>query len=926
MTRKFFPCCLIAVCWLQLTVYAQKRALTHDDVAGWNRLKDHEISPDGKWVAYQKGPDEGDDIVVLYEVSSGREFFIPRGSASQFTFDSRFLVCQIRPSLDSVRALKRLKKKKDDLPKDSLGLFDLRTKTIQKFPNVRSYKLPEKAGGWLAYLTVQDSVGGVKKQPSENTGFTLTVYNYENGRKQSFEFVKEYFFSENGETLTFYSTGAQRQFPSGIYCLFQAAEAVRPVYRSKGVYKDLHVSPDGSRLAFFHDGDTTKKAVPDYRLLYWNTTADSASVLLDNDHTFLREGWRLAGTGLRFSRDNSRLFFATQPLPVLGDTSLLDEEKAKLDIWNYKEGFLQTQQKVHSEGERKRAFDAVYVLSSGEVVQLEDETLTDIQTPKEGNSGFALGAFEAPEYQLSVQWEGSPVYKDIYTVDLSTGKRRLVAKKIKAEPMLSPQGHFGYWFDLQDTAWYAVEMATGALRKITSNTEVSFADEENDLPNYPAPYGIAGWLTDDSYILVYDRFDIWKIDPKNPDDKINLTKNGRSSSIVYRYVKTDPDELNIPAVGEILLKGRNKKTRQQGFFSMGLEGESNPKLLILEHAQLNFLKKAREADKCLITKETFQQFPDLQLSTLKFGKLQQVSKLNPQQSQFLWGSEELVEWTSLDGIRLEGLLFKPENFDPAQKYPMLVYFYEKNSDNFHKHWAPEYHRSTINFTFYTSRGYLVFVPDIVYKIGYPGESAINCVMPGVTALIEKGFVDKDRVGVQGHSWGGYQIAYMITRTQLFRAAEAGAPVPNMTSAYGGIRWETGLSRMFQYEHTQSRIGGSLWEYPLRFLENSPLFWLDKVQTPLLIMHNDADGHVPWYQGIELFVGLRRLGKPSWMITYNEQPHWPLLYPNRKDWAIRMQQFFDHYLKDAPMPVWMDKGVPAKEKGINYGLELTEDQH
>jgi dipeptidyl aminopeptidase/acylaminoacyl peptidase len=255
---------------------------------------------------------------------------------------------------------------------------------------------------------------------------------------------------------------------------------------------------------------------------------------------------------------------------------------------------------------------------------------------------------------------------------------------------------------------------------------------------------------------------------------------------------------------------------------------------------------------------------------------------------------------------------------------MMVYFYEQNADNFHNHITPEFGRSIINFTFYTSRGYVVFVPDIVYKIGYPGESAINCVMPGVTSLISQGFIDKDRIGVQGHSWGGYQIAYMVTKTQLFKAAEAGAPVPNMTSAYGGIRWQTGLSRMFQYEHTQSRIGGSLWEYPLRFLENSPLFWLDKVNTPLLIMHNDADGHVPWYQGIELFSALKRLGKPTWMISYNDQPHWPLRYPNRKDWTTRMQQYFDYYLMDAPAPLWMTEGVPAVEKGINYGLELSED--
>jgi dipeptidyl aminopeptidase/acylaminoacyl peptidase len=220
---------------------------------------------------------------------------------------------------------------------------------------------------------------------------------------------------------------------------------------------------------------------------------------------------------------------------------------------------------------------------------------------------------------------------------------------------------------------------------------------------------------------------------------------------------------------------------------------------------------------------------------------------------------------------------------------------------------------------------VIFNPDIEYSVGYPGESAFNCVIPGVTSLVEKGFIDKDNIGVQGHSWGGYQIAYLVTKTDIFKAAESGAPVPNMISAYGGIRWWTGLSRQFQYEHTQSRIGGTPWEYPARYIENSPIFNIDKINTPLLIMHNDADGHVPWYQGIEFFVSLRRLGKPSWFLNYNGEPHWPLKMQNRKDFNIRMAQFFDYYLKGDAKPVWMEKGVTPMQKGIQQGYELMPSE-
>lgn len=272
------------------------------------------------------------------------------------------------------------------------------------------------------------------------------------------------------------------------------------------------------------------------------------------------------------------------------------------------------------------------------------------------------------------------------------------------------------------------------------------------------------------------------------------------------------------------------------------------------------------------------------------------------------------------GDTLNGLLVKPAGFDASQKYPLIVNFYEKLSDGLHQHRAPSFGRSQISPVQYASRGYVVFMPDIPYRIGYPGESAYDAILSGVTYLIQRGGIDAKRMALQGHSWGGYQTMYLLTRTNLFKCAEAGAAVGNMTSAYGGIRWESGLSRHFQYEHQQSRIGGSLWEKPLNYIENSPLFNLHKVETPVLLLHNDKDGAVPFEQGIELFTGLRRLQKPTWLLNYNEEPHWPVKLPNRIDFQTRMQQFFDHYLLGEPQPRWMKNGIPPVEKDLPSGLK------
>jgi dipeptidyl aminopeptidase/acylaminoacyl peptidase len=502
---------------------------------------------------------------------------------------------------------------------------------------------------------------------------------------------------------------------------------------------------------------------------------------------------------------------------------------------------------------------------------------------------------------------------DVYTVDTRTGARRRVAERIPFDPQLSPGGRYVLYFG-RDRRWHAFDNTTGRTADLTGRVAARFDQETWDTPSDPAPWGVAGWTEGDRSVLIYDRYDVWEMDPAGRRPARMVTDSaGRRARTVLRWVDLDPDERAIDPRQPLLLRAFNEETKASGFFRDRLDSNAPPVMLAMEDRQVGAPSRARDAEVYLWTRQTVSESPDLWVSGPSFTDARRMSAANPQQSGYRWPTVELVKWRSEDGADLQGLLYKPEGFNPAKKYPMVVYFYESLSDNLHQY-RMDVPRNTIQPTLYASNDYLVFMPDIHYTTGYPGQSAMRSIVPSVRSLVARGFVDSAKVAIQGQSWGGYQVAYMITRTPMFAAAMAGAPVANMTSAYGGIRWQTGLARAFQYEHGQSRIGATPWQNRDLYIENSPLFAADRITTPLMIMHNDADGAVPWYQGIEMFVALRRLGKEVYLINYNGDEHNPTKRANQIDLAIRMMQFFDHHLKGRPAPEWMRRGVPFLERG------------
>jgi dipeptidyl aminopeptidase/acylaminoacyl peptidase len=927
MQRIIFTCLLaLTAVATALAQPATKKALDHADLDRWKTIEKTQLSDDGRWISYELRTLEGDPELVLYDGLHSKEIRFSRAQDAAISADSRYLVFRIKPSVDTLREQRRRKVKKEDLPRDTLAVYQLANARLEKIPDLKSYYLPRRWSGWLAWsheaAIVPESKSDTtktekKKKESAENGTRLIIRHLESGAETAVGYVTAVAMAERQPAFLLASTGSDSSFLSGVYRFNPENRQLKPIYTGKAKFKNLVLDEQGLQAAFLADRDTTKARIRPWDLYFQAPGQDSATLSVGAYSEFMPETWAMSEHGaLRFSKDGSKLFFGIAPEPILQDTTLLDDEIVNVEVWRYDEPRLHTQQKVQLEQEKKRNYLCVLHTAEHRVTQLGDLLVPEIRTGNENNAPVALGFNEQP-YLMETSWTGGPACRDVYVTDVSDGSRMLVQKGLCAVPALSPSAQYLVWYLRSDSAWYAYSITDKTTRQIAGNATAPFHNEESDTPALPGPYGIAAWGENDAFVLIYDRYDLWKIDPAGRQSPQRLSK-GREAKKAYRYINPDPDKRFVTATDRLLLHTFEDQNKYQGYAWLEL---GNAQLRQIQSGAYTFERnptKARNADKWLFTRENFQVFPDLLYSS-DLVTFKQVSNANPQQKDYRWGTIERFEWTAADGQKLQGLLAKPEGFDPKKQYPMIVNFYERSSDGLYQHRAPAPHRSTINYTFYTSRGYLVFNPDVPYREGYPGESAFNSVISGTTSLIDKGFVDKSRIGLQGHSWGGYQGAYLITKTDLFRCAEIGAPVVNMISAYGGIRWESGVVRQFQYEQQQSRIAGSLWEYPLRYIENSPIFTMDKVNTPVLILHNDKDGAVPWYQGIEMFTALRRLGKPAWMLNYNDEPHWPVKLQNRKDFQRRMQQFFDHYLIDAPLPPWMERGVPAIEKGVRQGF-------
>lgn len=907
-----------------------KRPLTHDDYDSWKRIQGQQISPDGAWVAYQATPQEGDGELIVRNVAQGTEYRQPRGAQARFAPDSATLVFLIAPPEEEVEAARDADTDSEDMPKNALGIMSLADGAVTRIERIQSFELPADSGDFVAFLhegpTSEESEaseeaaeGGEEEAEAEGDeddakdkdyGTTLTVRSLADGSDWTAADVLTYEVTDDGAMVVYTVSSEQSPEADGVYVYEPGADAGTAVLTGVGNYERLAFDDEQARLAFVTDRDDYAADEPTFNLYGWTTGADTAELWVSHERTAgFPAGMAVSNlSGVSFSDDGTIVEFGIKEIPEpQPEEDEDDEERAVFDLWSWDDPYPQPQQMEILDRVQEETWESVYHLDSGRFVQLADEAVPDVRLSDDGDVAFAQT--NVP-YTREISYYGQ--FNDVYVIDPTSGDRTLVAEKIFRGANMSPGGNYVTWFGMEDYDWYLYDVAAGTTHNLTETLEVRFDREDWDTPQAAGSYGIAGWLEDDAGVLIYDRYDIWLLRPDGSEARMITEGYGRANDISLRYLRLDFDEDAIDPTAELLLDATNEETMATGFFRDSVDGTAEPREVVMVDRSIGRPTKARNADVFMYTRSAFNEYPDIWVSGPDFDGTR-VSDLGAQMDSFLWGEAELRDFYSADGLPLKGILIKPENFDPNRQYPLMVYIYETLHQGLHsfRHPSPG---TSVNASYYASNDYVMWMPDIEYGTGYPGKDALKCVLPGINMLIGEGIVDRERIGIQGHSWGGYQISYMVTQTDIFAAAEAGAPVSNMTSAYGGIRWASGMVRQFQYEQTQSRLGASLWEVPLRYVENSPIFWADKIETPLLILHNDEDGAVPWYQGIEFIMALRRLEKPAWMFNYNGEAHGLRERVNQEDYTVRMQEFFDHFLKDETPPLWMVEGIKAWEKG------------
>jgi dipeptidyl aminopeptidase/acylaminoacyl peptidase len=908
---------------------AAPRPIGLQDILAWKAIGSAELSADGGWFMYRLTPLEGEGEAVIRQTRGDRELRFPIGEAPRFggpagagfSSDAKWAAFLSYPGSKEMKALRKERKR----VMTTAVLVDLATGEKTEFEKVRSLAFSGENPRFVALHRYAPE--SQEKEKDKWTGTDLVLRELASGKEINIGNVAEFAFDRDGKKLAML-IDAQGQAANGLLIRDMASGAVLPLDNDKASYKSLTWTEKGEALAVLKG-----KEDKGYEDKLWSVVAFSGlqnpkgpqKIVYDPaaDKDF-PEGltvspnrapvWTESFDGLLFGihevkkkkdaakKDESGREGEKEadPAPAPKPDDLADEDIPDLVIWHGKDGRLQSMQQVQEQRDKTFSYLSIYRVKEKTFLRLADDDLRQVQpAPKHR---FAVGQ-DSRAYELDANLDGRR-FQDIYVVDLATGARRLALEKCRY--------FYGPLYDgtrllyYQDKHFHTYDMATGRSVNITKDVPASFVNEDDDHnvvdpPDYPV-----GSALDGLNVLLSDGWDIWSVPAAGGGKGVNLTANGYRDKIRYRRLRIDPEEKAIDLGRPQYVSAYGEWTKKAGLARIE-KGKPAPAMLLWDDAGFGGLAKAKKAEVYVYTRDTFKDYPDYYVTDALLRDGRRITEANPQQKDFLWSSGRmLIDYTSAKGDKLQAALFLPPNYEKGKSYPTLVYYYEKMSQQLNRYTQPS--ANGFNKSVYTSNGYAVLMPDITYKINDPGMSAAWCVLPAIDAAVATGIVDRSKVGLQGHSWGGYQTSFLITQAD-FAAAVAGAPLTNMISMYSSIYFNTGSANQPIFESSQGRFTGGYWDNLEAYQRNSPVYYAERVNTPLIILHNDKDGAVDWNQGIEYYNTLRRLKKPVIMLQYVGENHGLRKPANQKDYTVRMKEFFDHHLMGKPAPAWVTDGVP-----------------
>jgi len=947
--------------------------ITPADIKAWNSIRQTVLSTDGRWFAYVVSPNEGDATVVWRGTASGanetRVTVGDGGGSLAISGDSKWLGYIIAPPRAQPGRGRNAAREDGDSARtpaapasNTFVLVNLATGEKKEFERIRRFAFNADRPRWVAltgYGTPETPPAGSRpaatgggpgaggNAPGGNVGpnapAPLLLYNLGSGELFNMGIVGEYEFDENGEWLA-YTMSTPDRVGNGVQLRNMRTNVVRSIDSERMVYRHLAWVDSARALSVMRglveDGDTIFSIVA-FRRFGPNGPAQR-NVFDPSKVSGFPNGWKLASERApRYSRDMSTVFFgireedavttrprgAVQPgAPGMGgrvnEGTPPTDSLPSLILWHGKDSRLQSQQIVQEQNDRAFNYLSSYRFADDRFVRLADDELRNVTLTN--GERYAYGTDVRPyERQASVNGRN---YQDVYAVDLATGQRRLLMKQRPSTAMVgSPDGRkVLYWGT--NGQWWTLDLVTGDTVDITTGAPVSFVNENSDHNNlYPPAGRQLGWSRDNQYVLLDDGWDVWRVPARanGGSAAVNLTGDGRTSQVRYQRLYNFPTRGSTQVPGGFGFGGGNADgvdlskplyfglygewTKQEGLARVDAN-RPGAQRIFLEDARFN-VTKARDADVFAYTRQTFTEYPNWWIASAGFRDGHRITDVNPQMRDLAWSSgTRLIDYTSDRGVRLQAAMYLPANFDPSRQYPMLVTIYEKRSQNLHGFVSPSETRAP-DPSQYTNRGYIVLDPDIVYHVNDPGMSAVWSVIPAVRAAIATGSVDSTKIGLWGHSWGGYQTAFLVTQTNLFAGAIAGAPLTDMVSMYSSVYWNSGGTNQAIFESSQGRFKGNFIENYDAYLRNSPNQHADNVTTPLMILHNDKDGAVDFNQGITYFNTLRQLGKDVILLEYVGENHGLARAPNQRDYAQRMTEYFDHYVRGLPAADWIRDGVP-----------------